>query len=159
MTTTVNADQYIKDLDELGALNSSTMFPVQEESSTPETSTFHVKTTTIVTFLQSLFLSRTRLVENKTTNWTVNSTDSGKVFVLSDSGSATIQCTIPALLSIGFEFEIEDVYGKTITFVPAGSEQIKSSSVGANYEIVSSALNSIRVRKISSTQWNVVKVS
>jgi len=159
-TTTVNADQYIKDLNEISSISGSAMIPIQEESSTPESSTYHAKFSTVVQFLLQTFQPKIKTLVTQTSNWTISSSDSAKIFVLSDSGANTIQCTIDTGLSVGFECEIEDVHGKTITFVPQSStEQIKSSNVGTNFELVSSALSSIRIRKITPTRWNIVRVT
>ena len=156
-TNTVNADLYIKELNELAAVSGTTMFPVQEDTSTPEQSTFFVKISTLVTFLQSIFATRTRTVDSKTTNWTVSPTEASRVYVLSGVGTGAIQCTIPAALPVGFEFEIEDIFGKTITFVPSGAtEKLKNSAAGQNFVLSSSPFKRIRVRKITSDQWNIV---
>ena len=159
MTTTVNADIYIMDLDP-GTLSNTSMLPFQDVSTTPELATFKTTGLGITTFLQQTFCSKIKTIENKTTNWAVTSADSSKIFALTNSGASTIQCSISADLSIGFEFEIEDIYGYTITFVPnSASDIIKSSSAGQNYVLESSATSSIRVRKIATNRWNVVKVS
>lgn len=156
MTTTVNADRYISELDELSAVSSTTMIPVQEESSSPEQSTFFAKISTFVTFFQTVFVSRIRTVVERTSNWTVTSVDSSRVFVLSGSGTGGIQCSISANLPVGFEFEIEDLFGKTITFVPVSSaERIKTEVSGQNYVLTSSEMKNLRIRKVSSTRWNV----
>jgi hypothetical protein len=153
--STVNADRYIQELNETVSISNETVLPVQEISITPETTTFFAKFSTVVTFLRTTFLSRIRTIEERTINWIVNSSDSMKIFVLSDDVSNSIQCTLSANLPLGFEFEIEDLFGKTITFVPPITEKIVSSSIGTNYVLSSSSLNTIRVRKITTTQWNI----
>lgn len=156
MSNTVNADRYIKELDELSAVSSSTMIPVQEESASAEQSTFFTKMSTVVVFLQTIFRSRIRTMIERTNNWTVLSTDSTRVFVLSGPGTGGIQCSLSANLPVGFEFEIEDIFGKTITFVPlATTESIKTSAAGQNFVFSSSEMKTARARKISATRWNV----
>lgn len=156
-TNTVNADLYIKELNELTAVTGTTVFPVQEDNSTPEQSTFFAKISTLVSFLQTIFATRTRSIDAKTSNWTVSPTEARRVYVLSGSGTGGIQCTIPTNLPTGFEFEIEDIFGKTITFVPSGAtEKLKDSAAGQNFVLSSSPFNRIRVRKITSVQWNII---
>jgi hypothetical protein len=153
---TVNADQYIKDLPELVSLSDTTMIPVQEESSTPETSTFFTKVSTLVTFLVRYFTPKTREIEQKSSNWTITSLDSYKIFTLVDATPSAIQCTIPSNLPIGFGFEIEDLYGREITFVLPVTELFRGGSLGVNFVVSSSEeWTTLRIRKVTSSQWNI----
>lgn len=157
-TNTVNADQYIKDLPELVSVSDNTMIPVQEPSTTPESSTFFTKVSSVLSFFQRFLRPKIRDIEQKSSNWSIDSLESSKIFSITTQSPSSIQCTIPSNLPVGFEFEIEDLFGREIVFVLSGaSELFKGGSIGANFVVSgSSSWTTFKIRKVTNTQWNIM---
>jgi hypothetical protein len=160
MSETFLEDLYPKELSPLVNIEGTEAIPIQSTSIVSEDteSVFHVTPNTILSWLSSFLQRRIRPIVTKSTNWTVLTTESSVIYVVTASVGSTVTCTIPANLPIGFEFEVEDTNGITVVFSPSATERFRNLSNGVSVSTQNSGTDPFRritIRKLTSSIWNL----
>lgn len=147
-------DTYIGDLSTPpGGLDGTEIIPHQKSPGTPNT-TYGSTLSSIFALSQKTPLS----VSAKTDSWTIETTDSGKLFVLDAATEKTI--TIPNNLPVGFNFSIVNVQGNKINLDPGSLDNFRGGSADAVISAGSpqTAYEYVWVCKITDTKWTYTSI-